>query len=140
MDIHADNKRSGFSRPMCGETGQEFSTDLERRLPVRGALLHTGQPQPDIPHGVEVDCASGHCSPPYPLGPTALPRFARLIRFERATCIIVVVAPRACPCYAEPVPFTVALWSYFSTALPRESGAVFLEAFLSTLRSALALS
>ena len=36
--------------------------DLERREPVRCALLNAGWSKPDIPYGVEVDCASGHWS------------------------------------------------------------------------------
>jgi hypothetical protein len=62
IEIHADNKRSGFCRAMCGDTGQKFSMDLECRLPVRCALLHAGQRKSDIPHSVEVDCASRHWS------------------------------------------------------------------------------
>jgi len=36
--------------------------DLERREPVRCALLNAGWSKPDIPYGVEVDCASGNWS------------------------------------------------------------------------------
>jgi len=35
---------------------------LECRLPVGCALLHPGQCESDIPHGVKVDSAPGHWS------------------------------------------------------------------------------
>src|SRR5208283_4310943 len=59
-EIHAHGKRAGFGRAIRRDARQELSMDLECRLPVRGALLHARQREPDIPHGVEVDCVSGH--------------------------------------------------------------------------------
>jgi hypothetical protein len=66
IEIHANDKRGGFGRAISGDTCQEFSMYLECRLTVRGALLNARQRQSDIPHGVEVDCASGHWSARFP--------------------------------------------------------------------------
>src|SRR5208282_341912 len=60
IEIHAHDKRAGFGRAIRGDARQEFSMDLQCRLSVRCALLHARQREPDIPHGVEVDCVSGH--------------------------------------------------------------------------------
>jgi hypothetical protein len=62
IEIHAKDKRTGFGGAISRDTRQEFSMDLERREPVRCALLNAGQSKSDIPYGVEVDCASGHWS------------------------------------------------------------------------------
>jgi hypothetical protein len=62
VGVHANDKRARFGRAINGDTRHEFSMDLECRGPVRCALLDAGQRKSDIPHGVEVDCASGHRS------------------------------------------------------------------------------
>jgi hypothetical protein len=45
---------------MSRHARQQFSANLEHRCAVRRALLHAGQRRADLPHGVEVDCASWH--------------------------------------------------------------------------------
>jgi len=65
IEIDAHDNRTGFGRAMSRHTGEKFSVDLERREPVRGALLHAGQRKSDNPYSVEVDSASRHWSAPF---------------------------------------------------------------------------
>ena len=60
LETDANDELAWFSGPMSGSARQERSADLERRGPVRGALLDAGQSKSDLPYGAEVDCASGH--------------------------------------------------------------------------------
>jgi len=60
IKIHGNDKRTRFGRAMSRDTRQEFSTDLECRGPVRGAVLDAGQSKSDLPYRVEVDCPSRH--------------------------------------------------------------------------------
>src|ERR1700690_2036994 len=55
IQIHANDKRIRFGREVSGHACQKFSVDLERREPVRCALLHAGQPKADIPYHLKVD-------------------------------------------------------------------------------------